>query len=301
MAALYGYNRGKDSSVKKLFAGKKRIKRIALALLLVLLVVWTVWGNLTLTVTRYKLFSDKLPEAFNRWKIVHISDLHSAEFGKNNQSLIDLVRKEKPDMIAITGDLVDSGDTELNVALSLVHELMQLAPCYYVTGNHESRMDRDLFYELKNKLLEEGVQVLRNQRIIIEKEGQIIQLVGLDDPDFTNWITAMQSSILQMTLNRMDLTEDYCILLSHRPEAFDAYVAEGMDLVLSGHTHGGQFRLPIIGGIIAPNQGLFPEYDAGKYSKKDTTMIVSRGIGNSIIPLRFNNPPELVVVELIRR
>ncbi len=97
----------------------------------------------------------------------------------------------------------------------------------------------------------------------------------------------------------MNLTDNYCVLLSHRPEAFEDYVSENIDLVLSGHAHGGQFRLPIIGGIVAPNQGLFPKYDAGIYSENYTTMVVSRGIGNSIIPIRFNNRPEIISVELI--
>ena len=100
-------------------------------------------------------------------------------------------------------------------------------------------------------------------------------------------------------LSDMDLTNDYIVLLSYRPETFDAYVAKNIDLVLSGHAHGGQFRIPIIGGLIAPNQGFFPKYDAGMYCEKSTTMIVSRGIGNSIITLRLNNRPKIVCVELI--
>ena len=96
----------------------------------------------------------------------------------------------------------------------------------------------------------------------------------------------------------MNLSEKYFILLSHRPETFEAYVMEDIDLVLSGHAHGGQFRLPFRGGVVAPNHGLFPKYDAGIYTKNNTTMIVSRGVGNSIIPVRFNNRPEIVVVTM---
>ena len=105
-----------------------------------------------------------------------------------------------------------------------------------------------------------------------------IQLAGLDDPDFTDRDSSVQQSILETRLHEMDLTDDYCILLSHRPEAFEAYLSEGVDLVLSGHAHGGQFRLPLIGGIIAPNQGWFPEYAGGRYALgAHTAMIVSRG------------------------
>lgn len=106
--------------------------------------------------------------------------------------------------------------------------------------------------------------------------------------------------MMENTLNSMNVTDSYCVLLSHRPEAFESYATQDIDLVLSGHAHGGQFRLPFIGGIVAPNQGFFPKYDSGMFSNNNTTMIVSRGLGNSIISIRFNNRPELVMVELIR-
>ena len=133
----------------------------------------------------------------------------------------------------------------------------------------------------------------------LTKGSETIQIAGLDDPDFTERDTYIQDSMVQTKISNLSLSDEYCILLSHRPELFEEYVSEEVDLVLSGHAHGGQFRVPFIGGIIAPNQGLFPKYDAGKYSKNHTTMIVSRGIGNSIIPVRINNRPEIVIVELV--
>ena len=133
----------------------------------------------------------------------------------------------------------------------------------------------------------------------LTKGSETIQIAGLDDPDFTERDTYIQDSMVQTKISNLSLSDEYCILLSHRPELFAEYVSEEVDLVLSGHAHGGQFRLPFIGGVIAPDQGLFPKYDAGKYSKNHTTMIVSRGIGNSIIPVRINNRPEIVIVELV--
>ena len=133
----------------------------------------------------------------------------------------------------------------------------------------------------------------------LTKGSETIQIAGLDDPDFTERDTYIQDSMVQTKISNLSLSDEYCILLSHRPELFAEYVSEEADLVLSGHAHGGQFRLPFIGGVIAPDQGLFPKYDAGKYSKNHTTMIVSRGIGNSIIPVRINNRPEIVIVELV--
>lgn len=275
---------------------KKRLMVIALALLLAL-VLWTIWGNVTVGVTRYCITSDRLPDIFDGYKIVVISDLHNAQFGRDNSQITKIIEKEHPDMIAIAGDLVDSNKTNIDTATALVHKLMQIAPCYYVTGNHEAWIGSK-FSELEEKLLDENVNILHNQVIILEKGGQTVQLAGLDDPDFTDRDSAVQQSMLQTRLNQLNLSEEYCILLSHRPETFDAYVMEDIDLVLSGHAHGGQFRLPFIGGVVAPNQGFFPKYNAGVYAKNNTTMIVSRGIGNSIIPVRFNNRPEIVVVEM---
>lgn len=130
----------------------------------------------------------------------------------------------------------------------------------------------------------------------------LVWVIGLSDPSFTlkgdmfGEVPAMVDTKLRGLIGDKD---NYTILLSHRPELFEAYVNCGVDLVLSGHAHGGQFRLPFIGGLVAPNQGLFPKYDAGLYTKGDTNMIVCRGLGNSIIPIRFNNRPEIVLLELI--
>ena len=142
--------------------------------------------------------------------------------------------------------------------------------------------------------------ILENQKIQITREGESITLMGIDDPSFQeDYLFGDSESVARQAIENLQNESDgYTILLSHRPELFDLYVDTGMDLVFSGHTHGGQFRLPFIGGLVAPNQGFFPEYDAGLFSEGSTTMIVSRGVGNSIIPIRFNNRPEIVVAEL---
>ena len=211
--------------------------------------------------------------------------------------VIKLIEKEKPDIIVITGDLVDSNKTNIDIAQKLVGTLTGIAPCYYVTGNHEAWLGEQ-YQELESILLDEGVAILHDRAVQLIKNTESIQLAGLDDPDFTDR-APLQQSMIKTKINNMNLTDNYCVLLSHRPEAFEDYVSENIDLVLSGHAHGGQFRLPIIGGIVAPNQGLSPKYDAGLYSENYTTMVVSRGIGNSIIPIRFNNRPEIISVELI--
>ena len=276
---------------------KKKYLSVILAILFSVLILWTIWGNVTVGVTHYSVTSKQLPDSFDGFKIAVVSDLHNARFGRDNSQIVRKIEEEHPDIIAITGDLVDANRTDLETAVALVHKLMQLAPCYYVTGNHEAWIGKQ-FSVLEEMLLAENVQILHDEVIRLERDGQTIQLAGLDDPDFTERDTVVQQSLLQTKLNQMNLSEEYCILLSHRPETFEAYVEENIDLVLSGHAHGGQFRLPFIGGIVAPDQGLFPKYTAGKYIRNNTTMIVSRGIGNSIIPVRFNNRPEIVVIEL---
>ena len=276
---------------------KKKYLSVILAILFSVLILWTIWGNVTVGVTHYSVTSKQLPDSFDGFKIAVVSDLHNARFGRDNSQIVRKIEEEHPDIIAITGDLVDANRTDLETAVALVHKLMQLAPCYYVTGNHEAWIGKQ-FSVLEEMLLAENVQILHDEVIRLERDGQTIQLAGLDDPDFTERDTVVQQSLLQTKLNQMNLSEEYCILLSHRPETFEAYVEENIDLVLSGHAHGGQFRLPFIGGIVAPDQGLFPKYTAGKYIRNNTTMIVSRGIGNSIIPIRFNNRPEIVVIEL---
>lgn len=294
-------NDPKDLEDKAPIINKKRKKKkrlIVFAVIIFALVLWTIWGNVTVGVTYYSITSDKLPEAFNHYKIAVVSDLHNAEFGKGNGVIIKKIRKEQPDIIAITGDLVDSNRTDIDIAIKLINKLMKIAPCYYVTGNHEAWIGTQ-YQELEEKLMSEGVIILHDSVDLLHKNGDTVQIAGLDDPDFTDRDTAIQEDMLRIKLQQMELADEYCILLSHRPETFKAYVDEDIDLVLSGHAHGGQFRIPFIGGLVAPNQGLFPKYNAGEYSENNTTMIVSRGIGNSIIPVRFNNRPEIVIVELI--
>ena len=277
---------------------KKRIW-VTILLLLFILVVWTIWGNVTVGVTHYTVTSNRLPHSFDGYKIAVVSDLHNVQFGNNNSQLVEKIKKEHPDIIAITGDLVDSNRTDIEIAIQLVSQLTEIAPCYYVTGNHEAWINEQ-YQELEKGLIVGDVVVLHDNVIQLTKGSETIQIAGLDDPDCTDRDTYIQESMVQTKISNMSLSNEYSILLSHRPEMFEEYVSEEVDLVLSGHAHGGQFRVPFIGGIIAPNQGLFPKFDAGKYIKNNTTMIVSRGIGNSIIPVRFNNRPEIVIVELIR-
>ena len=268
------------------------------AILLLVLVVWTVWSNTALELNTYMVGSKELPDVFDGYRIAHVSDLHNAEMGDGNEKLLAMLRAAEPGMIAITGDMIDSRNTDVEVALNFAEKAMQIAPCYYVTGNHEARVSE--YDELKAGLEACGVIVLENEREQIEMSGEFITILGVDDPSFnTDYLFGDSASVVSNTLAEISTEDDvFTVLLSHRPELFDTYVACGMDLTLSGHAHGGQFRLPFVGGLVAPNQGFFPKYDSGIYTENGTNMIVSRGIGNSLLPFRFNNRPEVILIEL---
>ena len=274
----------------------KKSRMIGIVILIVV-TIWLLWGNKALEQTFYTISSEKLPAQFDGFRIVHISDLHNTEFGRDNKKLLTMIADAKPDMIALTGDLIDSRRTNLQVALEFAKAAMEIAPCYYVPGNHESRSD--LYPALQLRLQEMGVIVLEDDRLALELQGEKIEVVGALDPSFSAAVlkdgkTAENGEKLNQLLG----DADYAILLSHRPELFDSYVQSGVDLVLTGHAHGGQMRLPILGGVLVPNQGWFAEYDEGLHVQNSTHMIISRGLGNSLFPLRINNRPEVITIEL---
>ena len=277
---------------------KKRMILIAAVIVLICLAIWTLWSNTALEITEYEIMSDRIPQVFDGFRIAQISDLHNAEFGEGNWKLIQMLSQTDPDIIVLTGDLIDSRQTDLDVALEFAWQAGKIARVYYVSGNHEARVPE--YEDLKNGLVKAGVVMLENQKVQITREGESITLMGIDDPSFQeSYLFGDAEGVAKQAISDLqDASDGYTILLSHRPELFDTYVDSGVDLVFSGHAHGGQFRLPFVGGLVAPNQGFFPKYDAGQFAEENTAMLVSRGAGNSIIPVRFNNRPEIVVAQL---
>ncbi len=273
---------------------KRRIKKIIWLAVFVLVLVWILYGNLSLQTTVYDVKISQEYSGLDGYTIVQISDLHNARFGREQSRLIKEVAEQAPDLIVVTGDLVDSSHTNVEVAMDFMEQAVEIAPVYYVTGNHEGWLG-STYNDLKARLLQAGVIVLEDETFTVEAGGEVLSVAGINDPDMQGNNIVLAKKAIQALIPEL---EGYTILLSHRPELFDTYVESGVDLVFAGHYHGGQFRIPFIGGVVAPGAGLFPEYAEGTFSEENTTMVVSRGLGNSVIPVRINNRPEVVVVRL---
>ena len=274
----------------------KKTKIFLLCVLCVSLIflVWNMVQNRFVHTTEITIASENLPESFSGCKIAHVSDLHNAEFGEGNEDLLSLLEKFSPDIIIISGDIIDSRRTDVNIARNFINKAAEIAPVYYTTGNHESRVSEENLID--NIPLNENVNILHNRAVFWQKGEDKIQIIGIDDPTYID--TLYGEVFTYDELKKYRDNEYFKILSFHRPEKFNIYVENNIDIVFSGHAHGGQIRLPFIGGIYAPHQDLFPEYDSGLYTEDDTNMVVSRGLGNSIFPFRINNPPEIIIVTL---
>ena len=277
---------------------RKKIIIILISIILLFFIsIYLYYENNYLQVSNYTIESNKISKNFDSFKIAKISDFHNTKSKKLTNDLVKEIKKSKPNIIVLTGDLVDSYKTNIDVAISFVKKINNIAPVYYVTGNHEARIDN--YAELKDELEKNKVVILDGKLEIIEKDNSEINLIGIDDPSFNFNTYRDDSTIIQDSLVSIQYDKNnFNILLSHRPELIETYAKNNFDLVLSGHAHGGQIRIPLIGGLIAPNQGIFPKYTSGIYEMNNTKMIISRGIGNSIFPFRVNNRPELVIIKL---
>ncbi|MEH6939067.1 metallophosphoesterase [Bacillus sp. JJ664] len=283
----------------------KKFKRKNIIIFLIgilVTVLFCYYQNNAIEVNETIIQSREIPKQFNNFKMIQLSDLHGKEFGKEQNNLVRKIKNEKPDMIVFTGDLIDSKHYVEKYSLKLMEEIVKIAPVYYVTGNHEYWSGK--YEQLERKLENLGVNVLNNESIVVERGGEAIQLFGINDPaePGNEYLTEQQQAEVNIKHSIETKMNDleFKVLLSHRPELLSLYSNYDFDVVLAGHAHGGQFRIPFVGGVIAPNQGVLPKYTAGQYKKKNTTMIVSRGLGNSIIPQRIFNRPEIVVITLKR-
>lgn len=277
------------------------IAALALAVLAALLLAGNAWANARVWNARVEIRDEKIPAAFDGFILCQVSDVHNEARGEGNAALLRALREAAPDLICITGDFLDSRRTDLDFALELAGQLAEIAPAVYVTGNHEARL-KDLS-ALEAGLAARGVRVLRDDWTPLARGGEEIGLIGLDDPGFSageDWTLAEGLDQTQARLSALlaQAGDRFSLVLSHRPELLPAYAEAGADLVLSGHAHGGQVRLPGIGGLFAPGQGILPRLTSGVHARGETRLVVSRGLGNSAFPLRVFNPPEIVTVTL---
>jgi predicted MPP superfamily phosphohydrolase len=261
-------------------------------------IIFSVYQNNNIVITKSDYINPKIHSDFNGFKIAQISDLHNKMFGESQSEILNKVRNLSPDIIVITGDLIDRRKYNLDSAMEFISGAVKIAPVYYVSGNHEAWSGK--FPLIKEGLIHAGVHILDDKAVELTRGKSSIHIMGLSDPDFLTSDYIEGTNIIKMTeqLNKWSADEDFKILLSHRPEHFDLYCENNIDIVFTGHAHGGQIRIPFIGGLVAPDQGLFPKYTSGSYNKDSTTMFVSRGLGNSVFPIRIFNRPEIVEVTL---
>ena len=270
-----------------------RAARLFMAVILVAVFLW--WNNATLVVKQFDPAFPTLPPGFDGCRVVVLSDLHSAQFGRDNETLLETVAEQSPEYIFLVGDLLDQyRPLPEGYAASIAAGLSAIAPTYYVTGNHEWAIGG--VPALKERLSAHGVTVLSNQFLTLERNGDTIVLAGIDDPNgYADQITPED---LAARLYAQE-GDPFWLLLAHRNDRFpEQYSLLGADLVLSGHGHGGIIRLPFTDGLLSTDRTLFPSYTAGLYEENGSCLFVTRGLGNSGPSLRLFNRPEVASVTL---
>lgn len=272
--------------------------------LLALIIALTLnYQNRHLTIKQYNIIDQRWPAELNNWRIVQLSDLHNqTTAGPSIRQILTTVNWLKPDIIAITGDTFDSRKTNIPANLTLINQLAKIAPVYLIFGNHD--FYNDDYVNLMKQSEVAGATVLRDQAVTIKIGQQSVTLIGLDDP--TAWggplpqlisqkITSQKLS--QLTNQTDQQSTQPIIILAHRPELWPQYLTVQPIAILTGHTHGGQIRLPLVGALYVPNQKLLPDYDQGLFTVSNSQLIISRGLGNSSFGQRFNAYPEIVSLD----
>lgn len=271
-------------------------------LIVIVLIVFFYYENNALTITKIRVKRNIKSSI----KLVHLSDIHSKVYGKNNYKLINKIIKLKPDLIVITGDLINMDGKNIDEMLYLLNNLKRNAPVYYILGNHEHRLKN--LNTLIDNIKKLGIKLLLDELDTINIKGNKINILGLDeDQESRNEYKKRKQGIYEYKdysnlFNELGGKEGTKLVLSHYPENFSligdfSYKKYDFDLLLSGHAHGGQFRLPLVGGLYAPGQGFFPKYSSGLYNE-GRKLIVSRGVGPSRFPLRLFNRPEIVLIKI---
>ena len=280
----------------------KKFSIILGAIILVLfvtLVIWGVYCDNTIAITNYCVNNTKNDA---KLKFVVITDLHNKEYGEKNADLAELVKEQNPDFIAVCGDMVNRGDPDTTKMKDVLEKLSKIAPTYCCLGNHERDNAAKFGTDFKSETDSTGAVLLDNEYIKFTKNGKSVLIGGMSDYPYYEFYTA-DDDVPSRTLWEEfaeQAKNNFTILLHHQSE----YIAEDakktdIDLIVCGHTHGGQIQLPFIGGVIAPNQGLFPKYDKGEFDLDGTKMIVCAGLSNTVFIPRINNQVEIGVVTVV--
>ncbi|HOL16657.1 MAG TPA: metallophosphoesterase [Bacillota bacterium] len=265
-------------------------------------------GNEAIQISRFDVGVAGLPENHAGLKIVHISDLHGKEFGPNNGRLAGAIIRLEPDLVFVSGDMIDSRKNGAGALINLLRELDGRFPVYCSLGNHEQIVKeltgREKYRAFTEQVRAAGAILLDNERVEYTKDGVIFGIYGFTAAlyHYTGSNIAWEGADLQLSFIVSALgrpqEDEITVLLAHNPKYFQEYVSWGADLVLAGHIHGGVIRLPVLGGVFSPDLSFFPPYSAGLYHSGNTTMHVSRGLGNSVIPVRIFNRPDLSLIQL---
>lgn len=290
------------------------------SIVILIFIVWVFWaliyiGNHHICSTVFEIKSPKIPEEFSGYTIVQISDLHNTKFGKNQARLIKRIEQNKPNIIVITGDLIykrsKDMEKEITDVTEFINNIVKISPVYFVTGNHDIQVGEKYLNKIRENLAKAGVTLLEENSVKVNFKGKYINLAGINDLEmyFDDYVDeyiksgkgpeGLVETIVDDCLAKIKLDDsEFNVLLTHQPQFIEIYAKYKYDLVFAGHAHGGQIRLPFIGPIMSPGQGLFPKYTSGLHTFENAKMIVSRGLGKSKIPFRFLNDPELVVCKL---
>ncbi len=277
------------------------------------LATYMTYDNNRISINKIKIQSSKLPKEFDNFKILQLSDLHCKIFGKENKRLIKKIDEINPDIIIATGDMF-STSLDLNESFfKLCEKLIKKYSIYYSLGNHETilRTSKTSYKEWVENYLDKikslGVCLLDNEMVTLLRNNEKINIYGLSLPMvfYRRRFNKDRDEKIELKGEFIDnllgkpKKDEFNILLAHNPLNFEAYVEWGSDLIFSGHVHGGAVRLPILGGILSPEIAFLPKYKEGTYAKNNSIMVVSRGLGNSSMPIRAFNSPEIVVSTLV--
>ena len=253
---------------------------------------------------KYQVKNSKLPEEFNGLKIAHISDVHSKIFGKDNSGVIDRVIKENPDVVIMSGDIIDKREEDIEKFISMYKKIYERYPTYYSIGNHERKLGWKKYKKYLKMLQMCGVHVIINgsEKLIKNDKHIIINALKFRENMQPKVLTKEKEeefiSYMKNKLKNLD-TKDFNILIAHDPENFKMYKQLGVDLVFSGHVHGGLIRFGKI-CLLSPRRTFFPKYSYGKNTEENTTIITSAGMGKATLPIRLFNRPEIVIVTLYK-